>query len=87
MDTTKIGGVEIETCDCKVCGHQSLMTGTKLCNNCWEMERRAKGFVVLNRSSNGFCQFELLDNALVHYKSGIKRKEPYMLLAIMKGKP
>lgn len=31
---------EVETCPCRVCAKPTPMTGTKLCDACWEAERR-----------------------------------------------
>lgn len=70
---------------CKVCGTTTQNTGTCLCDNCWEMTHRAKGFVVLNNQSNGFCLFSELNPALAHYKDGLSRSELYMLLSVLKG--
>lgn len=33
---------EPETCPCGLCGKPTLMTGTKRCDNCWEMEGRIR---------------------------------------------
>lgn len=29
-----------DTCKCKYCGNETKMTGTKLCDRCWELETR-----------------------------------------------
>jgi hypothetical protein len=31
--------------DCKTCGCPTNMTGTKLCDGCWEVERRLVGYL------------------------------------------
>lgn len=33
---------EVESCPCGLCGKPTLMTGTKRCDNCWEMEGRIR---------------------------------------------
>ena len=62
------------------------MLGTKLCHDCWEITSRAKGFVVFNATSNGFCYFRHLTPALLFYRDGLKRGETYMLLIVLHGK-
>lgn len=32
--------MEKETIPCTTCGTPTTMLGTKLCNNCWEVQRR-----------------------------------------------
>lgn len=32
-----------KTCHCKWCGSLTYMTGIRMCDNCWEMERRIRG--------------------------------------------
>lgn len=76
-----------EQCPCKVCGQPTRMTGTKLCDPCWEVTHRLKGFVVLNTKSNGFCYFETLEGALIFYHDGIQRGEPYVLLGMIWREP
>lgn len=31
-----------ETCPCKLCGKPTRMLGTKLCDPCWELDRRIR---------------------------------------------
>lgn len=35
---------------CRICGEMTTYTGTRLCNNCWEVESRLERFA---RSENG----------------------------------
>jgi hypothetical protein len=42
--------IERETGACEICGKPTHYTGTKRCNNCWEVERRLPEFI---RSANG----------------------------------
>lgn len=37
-----IKSAEPETCPCGLCGMPTRMTGTKRCDNCWEMEGRIR---------------------------------------------
>jgi hypothetical protein len=30
----------MDTCECKICGSDKALTGTKLCNQCWEVTSR-----------------------------------------------
>ena len=32
----------METCECRICGKQTPMLGTKLCDRCWELEGRIR---------------------------------------------
>lgn len=32
--------VDQETVPCRICGNQTPMTGTKLCDRCWELKKR-----------------------------------------------
>ena len=44
-------GTEInKTIPCKICGSDNGMDGTKLCNNCWEIDSRIDALV---RNKNG----------------------------------
>jgi len=31
-----------ESIECRICGEQTFMLGTKLCDNCWEVETRLR---------------------------------------------
>lgn len=33
---------EEEHCACDICGNQTSMTGTKMCDRCWELDRRIR---------------------------------------------
>lgn len=35
--------IERETVPCRICGVDTPMTGTKLCDRCWELEMRIEG--------------------------------------------
>lgn len=37
--------VKDETIPCKICEKPTPMLGTKLCNNCWEVERRLDDYL------------------------------------------
>ena len=34
---------------CRICGHETAMLGTKLCDRCWELERRITADLELAR--------------------------------------
>ena len=34
------GRIKMEQIECKLCGKMTNMTGTKLCNGCWEVDSR-----------------------------------------------
>lgn len=40
-----IGRYEIPSCPCSTCGEPTTFTGTKKCNNCWEVERRLQDYL------------------------------------------
>lgn len=37
--------IRVETCPCKTCGKSTPMLGTKLCDGCWEVERRLADYL------------------------------------------
>jgi hypothetical protein len=39
---------DVPTVPCIFCGVPSTFTGTKRCNNCWELEHRMRGNVALS---------------------------------------
>lgn len=57
------------------------MLVTKLCDNCWELTSRSKGFVVLSRKSQNCRYFRDLEPALEFFATG-----PNLLLGVIKGK-
>ena len=36
-----------KTVPCRICGNDTPMTGTKLCNRCWELERRIQADLLI----------------------------------------
>jgi hypothetical protein len=42
--------MELPTVPCDTCGEPTTFTGTKRCNNCWEVERRIQDYA---RSAKG----------------------------------
>jgi len=37
-----MANMQEETVPCRICGDPTHFTGTRLCNRCWELERRIR---------------------------------------------
>lgn len=44
-----------ETCACRLCGTQTPMLGTKLCDSCWHIERAVHGNPEIARKVLAAC--------------------------------
>ncbi len=53
MTTDRFGRPQVP---CGICGDPTPMTGTRRCDNCWEIERRVADLDTLSLARLGLCR-------------------------------
>lgn len=66
-----------DTVPCQFCGRPTPMTGTKMCDNCWEVDRRIDDFVT---SRPGLLR---VHQALMRFERTLSESEAQELAAML----
>ncbi len=75
-----------ETCPCQVCGQQTIMLGTKLCEGCWgATANNHLGYVVINTTTGQRWNYKTLEAAMEGYHfNRISAKGHFSLVSVLK---
>lgn len=52
---------------CQLCGHPTLMTATKMCHSCWELDHRI--------TAQPFLAAKILERLKKHHKTDFLKKD------------